>query len=108
MSQNPAVEEKMARIIGAVTRYEGLEHKFMRGLTVRVVAVMKGTAVPDREPEADYPYLRNEEDVIRSGGVTENDRLEVQPWIKEERRFSFVTSDARAIDLVGLLPATVH
>ena len=40
-------------------------------------------------------------DVIRCGGVTEHDRLEVQPWIEEEGRFSFVTSDARAVDLVG-------
>ena len=67
-----------------------------------VKAVVDGTAASDRDPEADHPYLRNEEDVLRSGLVTENDRLEVQPWIKGKRRFSFVTSDARAVDLVGL------
>ena len=98
----------MPRIIGAVTRYEGTEHSFMSGLEVRIVAVLKGTAAPSRDPDAEYPYLRDDEDVVYSGGVTEHDRLEVQPWIEEEGRFSFVTSDARAVDLVGLLAATVQ
>ena len=98
----------MPRIIGAVTRYEGTEHSFMSGLEVRIVAVLKGTAAPNRDPDAEYPYLRDDEDVVYSGGVTEHDRLEVQPWIEEEGRFSFVTSDARAVDLVGLLAATVQ
>ncbi len=98
----------MARIIGLITRYEGTEHSFMRGLKVRVVGVLKGTDTPGRDPDADYPCLHDEDGVARSGGVTQHDRLEVQPWIEEEGRFSFVTSDTRAVDLVGLLPATVH
>jgi len=31
--------------------------------------------------------------------VTADDRVEVQPWIEREERFSFVSSDPRAIDL---------
>ena len=33
------------------------------------------------------------------GGVTAHDRVEVQPWLEREQRWSFVTSDPRAIDL---------
>lgn len=98
----------MARIIGAITRYDGTEHSYLRGLKVRIVAVLKGTAAPNRDPDADYPCLRDEQDVLRSGGLTEHDRVEVQPWIEEEGRFSFVASDARAVDLVGLQVAKVH
>jgi hypothetical protein len=31
--------------------------------------------------------------------VTADDRIEVQPWLEAESRFSFVTSDPRAVDL---------
>jgi hypothetical protein len=31
--------------------------------------------------------------------VTADDRVEVQPWLAAEGRFSFVSSDPRAIDL---------
>jgi len=31
--------------------------------------------------------------------VTADDRVEVQPWLEAEGRFSFVASDPRAIDL---------
>jgi len=31
--------------------------------------------------------------------VTADDRIEVQPWLEREQRWSFVTSDPRAIDL---------
>lgn len=51
--------------------------------------------VPDREGS----YLRDEDDVVRSGGITADDRVEVQPWLEREQRWSFVTSDPRAIDL---------
>jgi hypothetical protein len=34
--------------------------------------------------------------------VTADDRIEVRPWIEREGRFSFVSSDPRAIDLACL------
>jgi hypothetical protein len=33
------------------------------------------------------------------GGVTADDRVEVQLWLEGEQRWSFVTSDPRAVDL---------
>jgi hypothetical protein len=51
------------------------------------------------DPDADDGYLTDEEDIARRGGVTADDRVEVQPWIEKEERFSFVSSDPRAIDL---------
>ena len=50
----------------------------------------------------------DEEDIARRGGVTADDRVEVQPWIEKEGRFSFVTSDPKAVDLAAFkrLPKT--
>jgi hypothetical protein len=98
----------MTRIIGAEAIYQGTAHRFMRGLKVRIVAVLKGVDAPDRDGEDDYSYLRDDAEVLRNGGLTEHDRVEVQPWIEEERRFSFVTSDARVADLVGLPLASIQ
>jgi hypothetical protein len=92
-------ESAMKKIIGTVTTYHGSEHPYLRGYKVRIVAVMKGAAAPDHDPDRDGSYLRDEEDVARAGGVTANDRVEVQPWLENEQRFSFVASDPRAIDL---------
>lgn len=85
------------RIIGTETIYTGTEHPYLTGLRVRIVAVMKGAACP--EPKPDGPYIRDDEDLIRAGGVTADDRVEVQPWLDSDGRFSFVTSDAKATDL---------
>ena len=98
----------MAGIIGKVTKYQGTEHPYMRGLEVRIVAVLKGCTAGNRDPDEAYQTLRDEDSIIRSGGITEQDRLEVQPWVGSESRFSFVTSDARAEDLAGLRLATLQ
>ena len=45
------------------------------------------------------PRRRDEEELVLAGGVTADDRVEVQPWLADEQRWSFVTSDPRAIDL---------
>ena len=89
----------MAKTIGTITTYDGNEHPYLRGHEVRVVAVMKGAAAPDHDPDRDGMYLRDEDDVARVGGVTAHDRIEVQPWLEREQRWSFVTSDPRAVDL---------
>jgi len=88
-------EAAMAKILGSTTTYNGTEHPYLRGYKVRIVAVMKRAATPDQ----DDSYLRDEEELARAGGVTADDRVEVQPWIEAEQRWSFVTSDPRAIDL---------
>ena len=86
-----------APIIGTETTYNGAEHPYLTGLRVRIVAVMKGAARPDHDPNV--PYVHDDENLAREGGVTADDRVEVQPWLEAEGRYSFVTSDARAIDL---------
>ncbi|TNF24084.1 MAG: hypothetical protein EP329_25860 [Deltaproteobacteria bacterium] len=83
-----------AGVIGTTTTYHGDEHRYLRGYKVRIVAVLKRTADPD-----DCQHLDDDEDLARAGGVTADDRVEVQPWLEREGRFSFVTSDPRAIDL---------
>ena len=85
----------MAKILGSITTYHGTEHPYLRGYKVRIVAVMKRAATPDR----DDSYLRDEEELARAGGVTADDRVEVQPWLEGEQRWSFVCSDPRAVDL---------
>jgi len=75
--------------IGTVTTYHGTEHPYLRGHRVRIVAVLK----------ADGAYLKDDLDIAAAGGVTAADRIEVQPWLPEEKRFSFVTSDPKAADL---------
>lgn len=89
----------MAKTIGTITTYDGNEHPYLRGHKVRVVAVMKGAAAPDHDPDRDGMYLRDEDEVARVGGVGADDRVEVQPWLEREQRWSFVTSDPRATDL---------
>ena len=85
--------------LGTTTTYDGAEHAYLRGHKVRIVAVLKNALRADYDPDRDGQYIRDEEDLERAGGVTADDRVEVQPWLAAERRFSFVSSDPRAIDL---------
>ena len=66
---------------------------------MRIIAVLKNALRADYDPDRDGQYIRDEEDLERAGGVTADDRVEVQPWLAAEGRFSFVASDPRAIDL---------
>ena len=88
----------MTKILGSTTTYHGTEHPFLQGLTVRIVAVLKNRARPDGDGHND-DYVTDDVDLDRAGGVTADDRIEVQPWMEDEGRFSFVTSDPRAVDL---------
>lgn len=85
--------------LGTTTTYDGTEHGYLRGHKVRIIAVLKNALRADYDPDQDGQYIRDEEDLERAGGVTADDRVEVQPWLAAERRFSFVSSDPRAIDL---------
>ena len=89
----------MAKILGSTTTYHGSEHPYLKGYKVRILAVMKRAAAPDYDPDRDGSYLRDEDDLARAGGLTADDRVEVQPWLDGEQRWSFVTSDPRAVDL---------
>jgi hypothetical protein len=92
-------EAAMAKILGSTTTYHGTEHPYLRGCTVRIVGVMKRAAAPYYDPERDGSYLRDEDEIARAGSVTADDRVEVQPWLEGEQRWSFVSSDPLAIDL---------
>lgn len=85
--------------LGTTTTYDGTEHAYLRGHKVRIIAVLKNALRADYDPDRDGQYIRDEEDLERAGGVTADDRVEVQPWLATEGRFSFVSSDPRAIDL---------
>jgi hypothetical protein len=77
------------KILGTTTTYVGSKHGYLHGCCVRIVAVLK----------ADSRFIKDEDTLSHVGGVTADDRVEVQPWIEAEERFSFVTSDPRAVDL---------
>ena len=90
----------MTKTIGTITTYDGDEHPYLRGHRLRVVAVLPHAAAADFDPDREGRVLRDGDEVERVGGITADDRVEVQPWIEREQRWSFVTSDPRAIDLV--------
>ena len=85
------------KIIGKVTAHIGDEHPHLAGRTVRIVAVSIG-AVRLQQPEEGL-HIGDEEDLIEAGGVTADDRVKVQRRLEAEGRYSFVTSDPRAVDL---------
>ena len=90
----------MKKTIGKVTTYTGTEHGYMRGYKVRIVAILKNAAKPDLDVDGpDHDHITDDLDLERAGGVTIHDRIEVAPWIEKEGRFSWVTSDPKAIDL---------
>jgi len=92
----------MKRVIGMITIYHGQEYRYLKGYRVRVVAVLKNAARPDIDVDGpDYVRLDDDQDIALAGGVTADDRIEIQPWIEKEERFSFVTSDPRAVDLTA-------
>jgi len=85
----PARSPEMKKIIGKVTTYHGDEHRYMKDYKVRIVAVLKNAAKPDIDVDGpDYAHLSDDDDIARAGGVGIHDRIEVQPWIEKEGRFS--------------------
>ena len=92
----------MKKVIGTITTYHGQEHRYLDGYKVRVIAVLKNAAKPGIDVDGpDYAHLSDDEDIARAGGVGIHDRIEVQPWIEKEGRFSFVSSDPLAGDLAA-------
>jgi hypothetical protein len=99
----PRIQETAEPVIGRCTTYHGIEHAYLRGYTVKVIAVIKGAARSDRDPDEEGRYITNEEELAKVGGVTADDRVEVAPWVAQNGRVSFVTSDPKASDLAGLV-----
>ena len=85
----------MKKVIGAITTYHGDEHAYLRDLKVRIVAILKKRVDPGADVDHEDAYITDEEHLARAGGVTADDRIEVQPFIEPEGHFSFVTSDPR-------------
>ena len=82
------------RVIGRRVTYHGDEHPYLVGHELVIVAVLKGALL-----KAEYTLLATEDAVHSAGGVTADARIEVVPFLEEDNRLSFVTSDPRAIDL---------
>lgn len=83
----------VVRVIGAVTTCDSSdEHPYLRGYTVRIVAVLRGD-------DDDGEVIRDDQRLADLGGVEPGDRVEVQPWLAAEGRFSFVASDPLASGL---------
>ena len=89
----------MTRTIGTITTYGGDEHRYLRGHKVRIGAVLPCAAAADFDRDRDGVVLRDDDEIERAGGITPHDRIEVQPWLEREQRWSLVTSEPRAIDL---------
>jgi hypothetical protein len=87
------------KTLGIITTYHGTEHRYLHGHQVRIIAVFKNAARADYDPDAADGYLNDDDAIARCGGVTADDRVEVQPWLEKEGRFSFASSDPKAIDL---------
>ena len=98
--RNTKRAKKTKKIIGTVTTYHGDEHRYLRGYKVIIIAVLKNAAKPDIDVDGpEYANISDEEELQRAGGVTSDDRIEVSPFLKREGRYSFVSSDPKAIDL---------
>ena len=56
---------------------------------------------PTQTTTSDAPgtLITNDETLAAVGGLDANDRVEVLPWIKEDGRWSFCSSDPRAGEL---------
>ena len=89
------------KAIGQITTYTGTEHPGITGYKVKIIAILKGGADPDADPddEGDLELITDDAELARVGGVTARDRVEVIPWIEEHGRFSFVSHDPKAVDL---------
>ena len=78
------------QVIGAVTTYLGKDYGMKPGHKVKIIAVL---------PNDEDAYIRDDDELARRGGVKASDRIEVQPWIESEGRFSWVTNDPKATEL---------
>ncbi len=95
----------MQQVIGIETTYTGTEQGHLAGLRLKIVAVLKGAAGDNFNPDAPGTYITDDEELARAGGVEPMDRVEVLPWIARDRDWSFCSSDPRAADLAAFAGA---
>ena len=88
-----------AKVIGSVTTYHGDEHPHLRGRQVKVVAIFKGAARADYDPDDGFAVATTDDELARLGGVGVGDRAEVVPWLGAESRFSLASSEPRVEEL---------
>lgn len=86
--------KRTTKIIGSTTVYHGTEHLSLFGMVIRIIAVFKNGAADN-----DRLWLTDDSEIRDYGGVTADDRIEVQPWLEKEQRWSWVGYDPRAVDL---------
>ena len=91
------MKKRTKKTIGTITTYHGDEFGFLKGQTVKVIAVMKDCD----DEESDDSYITDDDHLQRAGGIGANDRVEVTPWIESKGRFSFASSDPQASDLAA-------
>ncbi|ACY15494.1 hypothetical protein Hoch_2985 [Haliangium ochraceum DSM 14365] len=91
----------MDKCIGTVTTDHGSELGCLRrSRAVLITGVYKYVEHPaydeDAADEDDVSgrggYITNDDVLARCGGIAAFDRVEVQPWVEQEARYSFVTS----------------
>ena len=90
----------MKSLIGMVTRYQGTEVSYLRGHCVRIIGVIRNGAKSGVDADA-LEHIKDNDTLIRLGGVTENDRLMVQVWLTREGRFAFITDNVLAVDCLS-------
>ncbi len=76
------------KVIGRSTTYHGTEHPYLKGCKVRIVKVFKNAARPDYDADKDDNYIWDDVTLTRVGGVSADDRVEVQPWLEKEGRLA--------------------
>ena len=86
------------KIIGSITTYTGDEIPGLKGRRVRVFGVMRGALRPDVNVDAEDYLVADDDVLVRIGGVTQLDRIDVAQ-VKGGGRVSFVHCDAKATDL---------
>lgn len=93
-----ATTDNTSATIGTIVTYRGTEHAYLRGHKCRIAAVIKGGARADFNPDTSRRIIDPLalEDV---GGITADDRVDLEPWIVAESRWSFAASDARADEI---------
>jgi hypothetical protein len=90
------------QVIGTVTTYLGHEKSLGgHGTKMVVTGVLKkkfdARLVPDRDPECDHYYTKDNDELARLGGLDPADSVEVQCWHPGEKRWCFVYCEVENI-----------
>ena len=93
------MDTPVTKLIGTVANYVGDAHPYLRGCTVKVVSVVTR---PEGDPDGGA-VCTSDGNLAAVGGLEpDRDIIEVVPWLVDQQRWSFVSSDARLDDLTDL------